>query len=228
VRTFLALSALLLTLGCPASPQASPEPARPTATPAPPPSPPPPQASEAPSDGPVRAGPLPAGRVPDTAVSVAIVGYGIRLDLRPPFQAVRMGGMLEGLGPDGLVVSWWDTTAKGAGKSGDIGLYNAIVFPVAETPAGASVQVITEGDPAETRLRLGDAGTEVRLPAGATALGGMGTLQAGPTHTEWRLVVAGETVVFPPGPMLHSADPAEGTPIAFLDPPTRPWGAWPE
>jgi len=218
MRPFALLIALLST-GCWSSPPAAtpaPEPSAPSPTPEP--------VAEPPAEAPA----LPEGRLPERWEPVALIGYGIRLELRPPFQAVRLGNILEGAGADGLVVSWWDTSADGAGKSGDAGLHNLIVVPRSATRADAQISMHLEGDPPVTVLRMGEGGTELHLPAGYGALGGAGALSAGPTDPEWRLLVRGEIVPLTPGPMLHSTDPATGSPIAFQDRPSRPWGAWPE
>ena len=206
--------------GGPASPPSAPAPSPDAVAPALPTAPP--------VEAPAEARPLPEGRRPATAAEVAIVGFGARIALNPPFQATRMGGLFPDAGPETLVISWWDTTAPRAGQVGDAGLYNLIVVPREGTPADAAVTATVAGEPAAHVLRLGDAGTEIRLPAGFSSLGGAATFGPGPSEAEWRVEVGGATVPLERGPMLHSADPASGSPIKFAAMPERPWGAWSE
>jgi hypothetical protein len=168
---------------------------------------------------------MPEGKAPENTEPVAIIGYGVRLELRPPFQATRMPGLVEGGGNDVLVWSWWDTTAPGAGTSGDPGLYNMIIKPVAEASAATTIEVAELDD--LTVLRAGPTGTEVRLPKGFTSIGGAGEVKADATDAQWRIEARGEVHPFPVGPMLHSADPEAGLPFSLESFPQRPWGAWP-
>ncbi len=171
--------------------------------------------------------PLPDG-VPWTGEPVALVGYGIRLTLNPPFQAAWMG-TVEGEGT--MVASWWDVTADQAGHSGAAGLYNIGIHiaPLPEgTPAIRQTTIVKRGR-TYYALQVGETGTMVELPEGHNALGGMGTLSPGPAREEWRVQVGdAEPMVWPDRDMLHSWDPADGGPAKFLQRPSKPWGPWVE
>lgn len=177
-----------------------------------------------PEDEPLRS--LPEGRRPDSAVPVALVGFGLRLHLNPPFQAARIGHMLPSGHPETLAVSWWDTTAPEAGQHGDAGLYNITLIPGEPQPEGSPLSTVDQERPVQ--YRIGDTGTVVRLPKGFDALGGMGRLEPGPTTQSWSVETVSETTDLPIGPLLHSGDPESGTPFYFKEMPDRPWGAWPD
>ena len=182
-----------------------------------------------PAAPPASAQPLPPGAPLADYPTVALVGFGLRFELNPPFQAARMGGLLEEGNPNVVFVSWWDVNAEGAGQNGRAGLYNVGIVPRA-LPEGATtytpVQVERDGK-TTTALRIGDTGTELRLPAGINALGGMGTVKVGPNTDDWRIQVGdAEPVEWPDKEMLHSWDPADGGPVHFDKMPQKPHGPW--
>ena len=171
--------------------------------------------------------PLPPG-VPSTGEPIALTGHGIRLTLNPPFQAAWMGN-LEGEGA--MVVAWWDVAAENAGHSGMAGLYNVSITtaPVPEGEPTMRQTTILKRDKTLYALQLGETGTLLQLPEGHNALGGMGTVEPGPAHPEWKVQVGdGEPMDWPGREMLHSWDPADGGPAKFDPKPNRPWGPWPE
>ncbi|MFT5682972.1 MAG: hypothetical protein ACI8RZ_003896 [Myxococcota bacterium] len=171
--------------------------------------------------------PLPAG-VPWTGESVALVGYGIRFTLNPPFQAAWMGSV-EGEGT--MVAAWWDVNTEKAGRSGAAGLHNIGIHvgPVPEgSPSIRSTTMVKRGETVYA-LQLGETGTKLELPEGFNALGGMGTVEPGPAHEEWKVQVgSAEPMSWSGRDMLHSWDPADGGPAKFIQRPTRPWGPWVE
>lgn len=174
-------------------------------------------------------GPLPPGQPLADGSPVYLVGYGIRLRLHPPFQGARMPGLLEENNPDVLFVSWWDVNAENAGKDGRSGLFNVGIVPHA-TPTAAEtfteVEIERDGRPTTT-LRLGDSGTELRLPAGYAALGGFGSVTPGPSTPSWSLQVGDDPPIpWPDKTMFHANDPATGSPVSFERVPRKPWGPW--
>lgn len=220
----LTLTLLLAACGTPSPPSAPPAAPEPAAsedaseTPA---------VSEAPAVPERR--PLPAAPANPQAVPVALVGYGMRLQLHPPFQAARLD-LVEGDNGDGIVLAWWDVTAPGAGQNGVAGLHNTSILPKVATTAGTAPTEaeVEHGKGRATAFRFGQDGTEVRLPPYATTLGGVGELSAGPTDPGWFLEYGEERVPWPADTMVHSADPESGAPVSFLKMPQKPWGPWPE
>jgi len=173
--------------------------------------------------------PLPPGASQAGFPTVALVGFGLRFELNPPFQAARMANMLEEGNEHVLFVSWWDVNAEGAGQHGRAGLYNVGIVPHA-LPEGATeytpVDVERNGK-TTIALRLGDTGTELRLPAGISALGGMGVAKVGPNTDSWHIQVGdAEPIEWPDKQMLHSWDPADGGPVYFDKMPRKPFGPW--
>lgn len=169
--------------------------------------------------------------VPQTTETVALVGYGIRFTVHPPFQAAWMANIGASDASGKMVVSWWDVNADKAGQNGISGLYNVAieVGPVPEDTA--VIQAATTEERGETvhGLRLGDSGTVVWLPKGHNALGGMGTLEPGPAEAAWKVQVGdAEPMEWPGRAMLHSWDPADGGPASFQTRPSKPWGPWME
>ncbi len=152
---------------------------------------------------------------------VVLLGYGMRLELNAPFQALA--------GPP-LIVSYWDVTAEGSGVDPNAGLHNVRVIPALpsdpEATFSASERVTDRGT--QVVLQLGSDGTEVFLPVGISALGGMGVLSEGPRVSSWTLQSAGRSEPWPEGTMLHASDPATGAPFSFEQRPRKPWGPWPE
>jgi hypothetical protein len=175
-------------------------------------------------------GAMPNGVAMPDYPKVAIVGFGLRFELNPPFQATRMKGMYRSENDQVLVVSWWDTAHETAGKHGRAGLYNVGIVP-ADKPDGEPVlRSFTEagknGD--EHRRQVGETGTVVRFPETYSSLGGMGTVSVGPATKEWKVQVGdAEPVPFPEGEFLHSWDPKDGGPIHFDRRPQQPYGPWP-
>lgn len=170
----------------------------------------------------------PATPVPEPR-DIALVGYGLRIALNPPFQAMRMGAWLGDAGKETVVVSWWDVNAEGAGAIGYAGLYNTTLVPGTEQAPGSEFSLTTE-DTKESRksvLTLGAGGTAVQLQEGHSALGGCGTISQAPYTEGWVVELDGKAVEWPVGPMLHSTDPASGAPFDFLERPQQPWGPWP-
>ena len=153
--------------------------------------------------------------------TVAVVGFGVRLELNPPFQAAIMPMRRD----DGqrLVVSWWDVNAEGAATRGRAGLHNTIILPGDIVPGAKPTPAIDEDD--NPILRVG--GTVVRLPTGASSLGGAMTVLPGPPDEVWRVTVgAAAPVDWPERTMLHSEDPATGSSMAFKKRPEKPFGPW--
>ncbi len=176
--------------------------------------------------------PLPDAVQVEGSPTVAILGYGARFELNPPFQAADMTPRRDGeiIGEGQLVISWWDVTAKNAGRSGIVGLHNVVVIPKEGTAEGAEPTPGTyeEGRVFRQTLVLGEGGTEVRFPKGASELGGAVTVKSGPTHPVWKVQVGdAEPVEWPGATMLHSGDPAKDGPIFFDGRPRQPWGPWP-
>jgi hypothetical protein len=174
-------------------------------------------------------GPLPPGTATPDFPTVALVGFGLRFELNPPFQAARMAGLLEEGNPHVLFVSWWNVHADGAGQHGRAGLYNVGIVPHA-LPDGATtfapVEIERHGKKT-IALRLGTDGTELRLPAGINALGGMGLAKVGPNTDTWKIQVdTAEPVEWPENTMLHSWDPKDGGPLYFDKMPRQPFGPW--
>lgn len=186
------------------------------------------QADAPPVEEPHPAQPLPAGRLPPNAEPVSLAGYGVRIQLRPPFQAARLGSTVQGGGPDSVVWSWWDTTAPQAGQHGDAGLHNLEIVPRPPPDGGATFRTYQRGDPPITVIQLGQEGTEIRLPEGFNHLGGAGAVEPGPDRLSWTIDSGTTSEPIPDGPLLHSTDPSEGAAFAFLRTPKRPWGAWPK
>jgi hypothetical protein len=175
----------------------------------------------------VEATPLPPG-VPAQAPRVAIIGHGLRLELNPPFQAMKVGQPVDGSAPT-LVVAWWDVNADGAGGNGRTGLYNVTLVsgqPGTEEPVQAVV--VEEGGEKMHVLRRGEGGPALQFPRGVSGLGGMGTLTEGPDTTQWAVQIGdGEAEPFPEGrELLHSWDPATGQAYRFQLQPVQPWGPW--
>lgn len=217
---------LLLLAACTANPPAPP--AEPESAPSSETDSRAPRADAAPKEAASSAQPLPAGRLPPNAEPVSLAGYGVRIQLRPPFQAARLGSTVQGGGPDSVVWSWWDTTAPKAGQHGDAGLHNIEIVPRPPPKGGATLRTYQRGDPPITVIQLGQEGTEIRLPEGFNHLGGAGAVEAGPARLSWTIDSGDASEPIPDGPLLHSTDPAEGAAFAFLRTPKRPWGAWPE
>jgi len=176
-------------------------------------------------------GPLPTGRSVDGFPRVAVQGFGLRLEVNPPFQATRMKGLYGEDDADILVVSWWDVTHPEAGQHGRVGLYNVGLVPgEAQPDAGDFLPVASvERDRVIRTLRLGTSGSYLRLPDGHNALGGFGTLSKGPAEQKWTVQVGDDPPVdfADPGVMLHSWDPSDGGPIHFDTQISKPFGAWP-
>jgi hypothetical protein len=162
---------------------------------------------------------------------VAILGFGVRLELNPPFQAARMNGMYDSESEEVLIVSWWDVGHEAAGRHGRVGLYNVGILPEAKPADATELRAFTEEGlkGTEHRLQVGATGSIIRLPDNHSALGGMGTISVGPADAEWRVQVGdAPPVEFPRDHFLHSWDPADGGPIYFDKMPRQPYGAWPE
>lgn len=208
----------LLWTGC-ATPEPPPpaEPAAPEPAAAPQP---PGDDPDAPVDVPMV--PIPAQPLRDDAVPVVLSGYGVRFTLNAPFQAAQMN--------KGVIVSYWDVTAPGAGASDVAGLHNVQLNPALPSDPEAtfteSTRQTNRGD--QVLLQLGADGTEIILPAGISALGGMGSVERGPMTEAWTVEAAGNTTAWPDQTMLHSADPASGAAFSFEQRPKKPWGPWPE
>lgn len=177
-------------------------------------------------------GPLPDGRTVAGFPTVAVQGYGLRLELTPPFQATRMQGLYGKEGAEVLVVSWWDVTHPDAGKHGRVGLYNVGLIPGSPQSEDRTLQPVAElerGKRVVRMIRLGTDGSMLRFPDGHNALGGMGRLSVGPAEERWTVQVDD----LPPvefaeaGVMLHSWDPASGSPIHFDTRISQPYGDWP-
>jgi len=178
-------------------------------------------------------GPLPAGKPMPGFPKVAMVGYGMRLEVNPPFQAARMSGLYGSEDGDVLVVSWWDTSHPDAGKHGRVALYNVGMVPGDPQPEGTAFRPVEETvrDKQVRKVQLGQTGSTLQFPDNHNALGGMGTLTQGPDSKGWAVQVGdAEPVPFPEeqGVMLHSWDPANGGPIHFDKRPQQPWGPWPQ
>lgn len=178
--------------------------------------------------------PLPEAVAVEGYPAVAILGYGLRMELHPPFQAAvirppQEEGEPPPEDPGRLIVSWWDVTARGAGQSGVVGLHNTVIIPGRPQP-GAPFTESVEGEGRKLRHRLtqGEGGTVVELPRGASTLGGAMTLSAGPADPSWTVQVGeAEPQPWVEGQLLHSGDPAEAA-IYFDGRPQKPWGPWPE
>lgn len=174
--------------------------------------------------------PLPEGAATPGYPTVAIVGFGVRFQLNPPFQAAVMPGQIEAGNDHTMYVSWWDVGAENAGRHGRVGLYNVGVLPKPVPDGENAIQhdVFEHRGGKNHRLRLGDSGTELRLPKGINALGGMGSVSPGPALSEWKVQVGdAEPVAWPEKTLLHSWDPASGSPIHFDAIPKQPYGPWP-
>lgn len=173
---------------------------------------------------------LPPGAPTPGYPTVALVGYGVRLELHPPFQAARMAGMFGSDSADVLVVSWWDVGHEDAGRHGRVGLYNIGIAPAPLPEGSPEVRRVMETDEGEVSylLQVGETGTKVHLPAGIHALGGMGTLTVGPADPTWGVQVGdAPPVPIPEQELLHSWDPATGSAIEFDRMPKQPYGPWP-
>ena len=156
-------------------------------------------------------------------------GYGIEVELYPPFQAARIGKWMNREHEDTLMWSWWDTSAPGAGQNGYVGLYNLVIVPGKAQPPGTALQTITaeeQGKPV-TAYRFGDDGTEVRLAPGVSSLEGIGVLRQGPDQAKWTWKAGEQSKDWPDRQFVHSADPAKGEPLDMDGNPHRPWGPWP-
>ena len=153
---------------------------------------------------------------------VVLSGYGVRVTLYPPFQAAQMG--------PGVILSYWDVTATQAGASDVAGLHNVQLKPaIPSDPAATFSESIRRHDRGEqVVLRLGTDGTELILPTGISALGGMGSVEPGPRVESWTVEAAGISAPWPEQTMLHSADPSQGDPFSFEQRPRKPWGPWPD
>jgi hypothetical protein len=167
--------------------------------------------------------PLPAAVPVEGYPVVAVVGFGVRLELNPPFQGAIWPEKTMG---NRLILSWWDVTAPEAGRSGRGGLHNTSVMPGDMEPDATPTRSTTgEGDSLFHVIEVG--GTVVRFPAGATELGGAVTVKTGPAIEAWKVQVGdGELQEWPDKSMLHSTDPATGAPIAFKMRPAKPFGPW--
>ncbi len=178
----------------------------------------------------VETGPLPPGEPMVDFPKVSIVGFGLRFELNPPFQAARMSGMYQSESEEVLIVSWWDVGHEAAGQHGRLGLYNVGIIPAPKPADAAALRAFTEEGRkgTEHRLQVGETGSIVRLPDNYSALGGMGVISMGPADAEWRVEVGdAPSVAFPRDHFLHSWDPADGGPIHFDKMPRQPYGAWP-
>ena len=179
---------------------------------------------------PIQTGPLPPGKPMADFPKVAIVGFGIRFELHPPFQAARMNGMYDSESEEVLIVSWWDVGHEAAGRHGRVGLYNVGLIPAPKPADVTELRAFTEDGRkgTEHRLQVGETGTVIRLPDNHSALGGMGVISVGPADAEWRVQVGdAPPVAFPRDHFLHSWDPADGGPLYFDKMPRQPYGAWP-
>lgn len=170
----------------------------------------------------------PAAPVP--VQSVAIVGYGLKIDVHPPFQAAYMGVYVEDGNSEGLIVSWWDVTHPAAGRTGHAGLYNLGVA-VHDNPPDAPIVQTTLSWPdgrTGTAYRRGETGSFVLLPPELLEMGGVGQVSVGPEDQAWSIEVDGERTPFNKETMLHSHDPATGSLFSIERDPRKPWGPWPE
>jgi hypothetical protein len=171
-------------------------------------------------------GPLPPAEPTPEYPEVYLQGHGISLQLQPPFQVAQMP--LAGI-EQAAVISWWDVHEPGAATSGRTGLHNLVLAP-GPVPAGQPpFEPTTRDDRRGTGhgLRLGPTGTELRIPAPYTALGGAGVLRHGPADARWTIRVGdGPPLEWPDKALAHSGDPATGTPVYFDKMPKRPWGPW--
>lgn len=166
--------------------------------------------------------PLPAAVPMEGYPTVAIVGYGLRLEVNPPFQAALMERGDEATGR--LVVSWWDVNTPGAGVHGRAGLHNTSILP-GEVVAGAKPSEPTKGEKDRYEITVG--GTTIQLPEAASTLGGALAIGKGPADPMWRVQVGdGELQEWPDRAFLHSQDPAEGSAVLFQSRPVRPYGPW--
>ena len=186
--------------------------------------------AKAKAEPPIQTGPLPDGKTVADFPKVAIVGFGLRFELHPPFQAARMNGMYQSESEEVLIVSWWDVGHEAAGRHGRLGLYNVGIIPAAKPADATALRAFTEegAKGIEHRLQVGETGSIVRLPDNHSALGGMGAISVGPADETWRVQVGdAPPVEFPKDHFLHSWDPADGGPIYFDKMPRQPYGAWP-
>ncbi|MFK7931704.1 MAG: hypothetical protein AB8H79_26230 [Myxococcota bacterium] len=168
-----------------------------------------------------------ASPVPVTPVAVA--GYGLKIEINPPFQGAYMGTYVHEENTEGLILSWWDVTEMSAGAHGHAGLNN---IGVAVHPTDADAPIIKTKLPwPNGRLgvayRRGETGSYVLLPEQMMELGGIGAVSAGPLDPSWAIEVDGKRTPFGPKQMLHSADPAKGPPFKLMEGFERPWGPWP-
>lgn len=174
--------------------------------------------------------PLPDGKVVEGVPPVYLVGHGLRIELRPPFQLARMGAAM-GEHADLVVWSWWDVNAEAAGQHGRVGLYNISIVPSDQTvaPGPPVADTETRRDRTLHLLRFGKGGPFLRFPEGHNALGGMGVAERGPTDPVWRFQVGdGPLLEWADQAMVHSGDPAKGESVRFLMKPEKPWGPWAE
>ena len=156
---------------------------------------------------------------------MSIVGYGVELELRPPFQAMH-ARLAESTGH--LIVTWWDVAFVGAGGHPVRGMYSIVLVPGESLDPSGTIEKIPSEDPRrQTVYRVGTNGTEVRLETPLQTLEQIGgALKRGPDVASWTLH-DGEIVDFPGAELLQSADPATGHPYELTGKPTRPWGPWP-
>ncbi len=234
MRTILPICCFLVACGGPDATEAPTPDAAAAQTPASSPGDPSPGAKDGkgktakvkPADKPL--GPLPASTPVPGAPQVALLGYGLRIELQPPFQVARMGKML-GEDPDMAVWAWWDVNDPMAGKHGRLALYNNGVVPGQTVQPDAPIALTEQGEGTKLRhvLQQGADGTLVRFPQGYNALGGMGVVKPGPADRVWKFQVDdGPLIEWPDGTMAHSADPASGASVSFLTQPEKPWGPW--
>ena len=178
----------------------------------------------APAPPPKAAKPLPTP--PDPALgTTTLEGYGVALDLRPPFQAMRARFADA---DDHLVLTWWDVSTAGAGGHVARGLYSVALVPGAPSAKDDTLARIDRDDEhMPVAFRLGSTGTEVRLGAPLQTLEQIGaTLRRSDHRGGWRIDGQPEEA-WPRHQLLQSADPASGATYEVVDRPTRPWGPWP-
>ncbi|MFT7521829.1 MAG: hypothetical protein ACI9MC_003981 [Kiritimatiellia bacterium] len=169
--------------------------------------------------------PIPA----PTGPSATVEGFGLKMELYPPFQAARIGEWMRRDHVETLMWSWWDVTAPASGRSGTVGLYNLVIVPGKPQRPGAELQTFQVEEQGEmvTAFRYGDDGTELRLAPGLTSLEGVGTLNMGSNDTVWTWKSDGKAVPWPDREFVHSADPTSGSLLEMDGRPHQPFGPWP-
>jgi hypothetical protein len=168
--------------------------------------------------------PLPA-TADEGLKATTIAGYGISVEIRPPFQAMR--ARLAEV-DDQIILTWWDVSVAGAGGHVARGIYSVALVPGQDVaPEEDFTRVVTEDAHKPVVFRLGEQGTEVRLEAPLGDLSDIGaTLGRGPATPSWSIDgSAPET--WASHLLLQSADPASGQTYELVQTPSRPWGPWP-